>query len=268
MFDDISFLVQETFREVEKNNKAKNLFQGFWNQKQNLPDEVTGVLFHIQKNAATFVVRVHVSENLKLDYLSVMKHPDLFPALRFEEDDNLQEKLMFFECDDLKVAKAIKEKLGNKRFPIFEEQVFNISDPGDSWWLKRERNRLSIFFKLTHTNRLDNLIKLGPLGDGEKAMEIFSKLYGYFQMIFDIQDYSSAFGQFSIASSQEGDKFFEYFYELLATGDVSHEFWDKLRNLEILHSHEAYANDLKQANYFIMELSQLRRFWCEIQENL
>jgi len=268
MFDDISFLVQETLKDAERSQKGKSFFGSFFNAKEQLPAEVSGVLFHIQKNAATFVIRVHVCENLKNDYLAVLKHPDLYPTLRFEDDDNLREELLFFECDDLKIATAIKERLGNKRFPIFEEQVFNISDPGDSWWLKRDGKKLSIFFKLTHTDKMDNLIKLGPLGEGEKVMDTFSKLYGYFQMLFQIEDYSSHFGQFSISPVTANDETFEQFYELLSSGDVHYQFWEKLRDLELLHADKSFAKDLKQANYFIMELSVLRRFWCDVQENL
>jgi hypothetical protein len=270
MLDDISFLVQETLRDVEKNQKNKNFFGSFFNSKQDLPAEVSGVLFHIQKNAATFVIRIHVCENLKNDYFAALKHPDLFPTLRFESEDSLRDELLYFECDDIRIASLIKERLGNKRFPIFEEQIFNISDPGDSWWLKREGKKLSICFKLSHTDTeaKDGLIKLGPLGDGDKMMDIFAKLYGYFQMLFPVEDYSSAFGQFSLSPVTQNDESFEQFYDLLATGDVHYKFWEKLRNLELQHSDKPYASDLKQANYFIMELSELRRFWCDVQAHL
>ena len=64
------------------------------------------------------------------------------------------------------------------------------------------------------------------------------------------------------------DKTFEQFSELLATGDVHYGFWEKLRNLELQHADRPYAQDLKQANYFVMELSELRRFWCDVQSHL
>lgn len=269
MLDDISFLVQETFKEVEKNRKAGNLFGQFFQSKENLPEEDSaGVLFHIQKNSATFVVRIHASSDLRNDYLAALKHPDLYPTLRFEEEDNVKDSLCYFECDSINIAKTIKERLGNKRFPIFEEQVFNISDPGDSWWLKKDGKKLSIFFKLSHTERMANLIKLGPLGDAEKNMDIFSKLYGYFQMLFPVEDYSSAFGQFSMSPKNEDDVIFNEIVSILSHGEMSFEFLEKLRNLEVLHGHEAYAEDLKQANYFLIELAQLRRFWKEIQSLL
>lgn len=269
MFDDISFLVQETFKEVESKRKSGSLFGQFFQSNENLPEEETsGVLFHIQKNAATFVVRIHASTDLRNDYIAALKHPDLYPTLRFEDEDNVRDLLCFFECDNIEIAKTIKERLGNKRFPIFEEQVFNISDPGDSWWLKKEGKKISIFFKLSHTERMASLVKLGPLGDAEKNMDIFSKLYGYFQMLFPIEDYSSAFGQFSMSPKDPNDPIFHDVTHLLSHGEMSFEFLEKLRNLEILHKHESYADDLKQANYFLIELAQLRRFWKEIQNSL
>jgi hypothetical protein len=174
MFDDISFLVSETLKDAESKQEPKQgLFSNFFgNSKEVLPEETPGVFYHLQIKASTFVIRVYPSENLREDYTSITKHPDLYPALRLEEGEGeLVEKLQFFECDSLKIANAIKLQLGNKRFPLFEENIFNVSDPSDSWWVQADDNKLSIFFKLAQTNSLENLVKIGPLGDSTKALE-------------------------------------------------------------------------------------------------
>ncbi|MBD65010.1 MAG: hypothetical protein CME62_07370 [Halobacteriovoraceae bacterium] len=267
MFDDISFLVQETLKESQNPNRGRGFFS-FQSKNNNIPEESCGVLYRIQKNAATFVIRIHVCDDLKETYQNIIKHPDLFPSLRFEAEDILEEELKFFICDSLEFAESIKSKLANKRFPINEEDVFNISDPGDSWWLKQDNGQLNIYFKLSHTQEMQDLIKLGPLGDPEHSLEQFGKLYGYFKMLFPLQDYSSGFGQFSLTTEEKDHPLFKQFSRLLSRGDVSADFWEYLRDIEKENSDKPYIKSLRSANYFLMELASTRRFWLEVQSQL
>lgn len=268
MLDDISFLVQETFKEANNTLKNKSLFGGFKSKLNEIPEDSSGVLFRIQRNAATFVLRIHPAEDLRSEYQNILKHPSMYPSMRFEEEDIIAEELMYYVCDDVRIGQVLKDKLGNKRFSINEEQVFNISDPGDSWWLKREDNKVSIFFKLSHTQDMSDLIKLGPLGDPDSSLEAFSKLYGYFEMLFPLEDYSSGFGQFSFTVGAGRQPIFEQLFRLFAQGDVSPVFWDYLRDLEIQNQNKPYLDALRKANYFILELAETRRFWLEIQSKL
>ena len=268
MFDDISFLVQETLKESHKNPNGRNVFDSFFKKKAKIDAHVCGVLYQIQQNASTFVVRTHVCENLAQEHASVLKHPNLYPGLRFSDEDDIEEKLGFFECDDIGIAKSIKEKFGNKRFPIFEEHVFNISDPGDCWWAKLEEDTISIFFKLSHTQNMDELVKLGPLGDSVDTMEYLSKLGGYFQMLFPVSDFSSGFGQFSILTEDPRNLIYRQFKDILADGETSYNFWKFLRELEVEHQDKDYIDRLQAANHFMMELSQLRTFWISVQNDI
>ncbi len=269
MFDEISFLVQETFKDAESSQGAKGLFNNFFSKKENLPDEVPGFFYHLQKKASTFVIRIYPSENLKQDYINIVNHPDLYPTLRLQEDEGtLEEKLKFFECDRIEIAKNIKQHLGNKRFPIFEERVFNVSDPGDSWWLSQDGNTVNIHFKLSRTQSVANLVKLGPLGESKRYLETFGKLGGYFNMIFPIADYSSAHGQLSITCSENENYYFDLFKQLLEFGETSHDFWEYLRKLEVDSQHREYLDSLQKANYFLMELGFIRHFWKKIEEEL
>ena len=267
MFDDIGFLVQETFKEVE-NPETKGFFNNFFN-KEELPEEVPGFLYHLQKKASTFVIRIHPSENLKDDYKNIIKHPNLHPGLRLEEDSlPVKEKLKYFECDRVEIARNIKQHLGNKRFPMFEERIFNVSDPGDSWWLSLEENKIKILFKLSHTEDLGRLIKLGPLGEMQKNIDIFGQLFGYFNMIFPVEDYSSAHGQLTISCKESEHLYFNLFKKLITTGETSHEFWDYLRRLEVEAEGKPFLASLQQANYFLMELGFIRSFWKSIEQDL
>jgi hypothetical protein len=233
------------------------------------PDQVPGVFYHLEKKASTFVIRILESRDLSIDYPKILNNPENYPILRLCGDHEiaLEDQLQFFECDLFELAKGIKTELANKRFPIFEERVFNVSDPGDSWWVKADSDEVKIFFKLSRTESMDSLIKLGPLGDTKRATEMFNQLYGYFKMIFPIEDYSSAHGQFSL-KSERNHPMFEAFCRILTEGDSGFEFWDYLRNLEMNSADKPYLESLKEANLFLMELANLRRFWMNIQSQV
>ena len=236
---------------------------------KDLPEQVPGVFYHLEKKTSTFVIRIFESYDLSLDYPKILKNPENYPTLRLVSDEisDISEKLKFFECDLFELAVEIKSELANKRFPIFEERVFNVSDPGDSWWVKADAGEIKIFFKLSRTEAMDSLIKLGPLGDTKRATELFNQLYGYFKMIFPVNDYSSAHGQFSIKSEAD-NPMFKAFCRILTDGDSGFEFWEYLRNLEMNSIDKPYLESLKQANLFLMELANLRRFWMNIQKQL
>ena len=270
MFDEISFLVQETLKGAENATQVKDdSFLREATTHQQMPDEVPGFLYHLQKKASTFVIRILPCENLKQDFLSVLKYPDLYPSLRLSEAQEAPERaLSFYECDRFEVAQSIKSILGNKRFPMFEEHIFNVSDPGDSWWLKTEQDRLTVLFKLSHTEDMEKLTKLGPLGDPTKTMQILENLYGYFKMIFPVGDYVCAHGQWSVSTDNFDDKNFQYLKQLLKNGETSHDFWEYLRKLEFEAVEKNYLSSLQKANYFLMELSCMRNFWKIVETKL
>ncbi len=266
-FDDIDALVKETFSNSTGLNK--NPFMDFSDQMDAFAPEATpGVFYHLEKKSSTFVIRVFESKDLSADYSKILNAPEDYPSLRLLGDDlPVKEKLQYFECDLFELALQIKSELANKRFPVFEEHVFNVSDPGDSWWVKKEGCELKIFFKLSRTETMDSLIKLGPLGDTKEAIEKFNKLYGYFKLLFPIHDYSSAHGQFTI-KSDETNQIFNSFVKILTDGDSGFEFWEYLRHLEMNSQDAPYIDSLKQANLFMMELANLRSFWVQIQSQL
>jgi hypothetical protein len=270
MFDDISFLVQETLNDAEKQSpSSKGFLSNFFSREVETPDEVPGFFYHLQKKSSTFVIRIHPSANLKTDFKNINKHPDLYPTLRLQEGEGeLSEKLSYFECDRFEVATNIKSHLGNKRFPMFEERIFNVSDPGDSWWLKCDENKMTLLFKLSHTEDIGSLIKLGPLGDAKKSLEIFKQLFGYFKMIFPVEDYSSGYGQVCMTCAEDQHLHFENLKLLFQTGETSHEFWEYLRQLEMNSQDKPVLESLQKANYFLMELGFTRSFWKTIEEQL
>lgn len=275
--DDIEQLVAMTFQEAELYSKSKEIFgfEGYDTESDdsNLkkPDEGPGVLYYLQKNVSTFVVRILVCENLKTSFKEVLENPEEYPSLRLlnsEDERELIDKLDFFECDNLQVARTIKDQLANKRFPLYEERVLNVSDPGDNWWIKRDGSDLSVFFKLCRTESMDSLVKAGPLGDCEGALKFFNQLFGYFSLLFPVKDYSSAHGQLHITCEEQNNPIFEEVVSIFTEGEMGNRLWEKLREIESHINDERILSNLRRANYFLMEVASLRNFWIEIQQKL
>ena len=109
--DDISFLVEETFKDLQRANQVNqttNIDDIIFAHTPKLddhqsnfiaPEEVPGVLYYVQKNASTFVVRVLPSDNLALDYKKIVDSPEDYPSLRLllDESEDIESKLQFFE---------------------------------------------------------------------------------------------------------------------------------------------------------------------------
>lgn len=273
--DDIEFLVSQTFKEAEERS-LRGAFV-FEEEEQpsspspKLPDEAPGVLYYLQKNASTFVLRMLAAPNLREEWRKVINSPEDYPSLRLlssEDERSVEEKLSFFECDNLQLAKALKDQLANKRFPLHEERIINVSDPGDNWWVKRENSGLSVYFKLCRTESMDSLVKVGPLGDCEGALSFFNKLYGYFSLLFPVKDFSSAHGQFFVSCEEKHHPLFDELGKVFTEGEIGNALWEKLRELESNAKEANVLASIRRANYFLMEISTARSFWIEIQERL
>lgn len=274
MFEsDIDALVKETFN-ISLNEKGLSPFDDFvfGSAEANITqlNQVPGILYHLEKKTSTFVLRIFATENIAEDYKKITNNPDLYPQLRLEnqEDNSIENCLCFFECDSLHLARKIKKELANKRFPIFEEHILNVSDPSDSWWIKIDKSELKIFFKLSRTESMDQLIKIGPIADTQSSVDIFSKLYGYFQMLFPVADYAIDHGQLAIKCQRDHDQIFKALKEIFLTGEADHDFWEYLRQLELKSAQKPYLDSLQKANLFLMELSTKRKFWKQIQQKL
>lgn len=269
-FDDISFLVSETLGHAENGEFSRD--KSFYSAQKLSPPSAPGIFYHLQQTGAIFVIRMFVSSDLKEDYNQIVNAPDDYPSLRLvgEDGDVNWDGLKFFECDRSNFARTLKMQLSNKRFPLHEENVINISDPSYSWWVQDSGDDFKIFFKLSHTEKMRSLKKIGPLYDSQVATERFSKLYGYLSMLFPIDDFSSGHGELAISCQNFSHPHYQSFKELFISGEPEHDFWEHLRHLEYEASVNGapYLKALQEANYFIMELSTVRKFWNTIQSEL
>lgn len=258
--DEISKLVSETFAMTSNPSLMK---ENFYSDIE----EVPGVIYNLQHKGSTFVLRMIASENLAEDYPKIAQDPKSYKELRISSNED-EFKLGHFECDSISIAKALIKQMAKKRFPLFEEHMLNISDPGDSWWACKDAGKLTVYFKLSKTENLENMIKIGPLGDGEQILERFKSLREVFGLLFPISEFYSAHGSLSVECTNSENKFFVDLMSLFFSGDVGHDFWIYLGQLEAHAQSEKLRTQVREATYLLMELSVLRRFWIRIEEEL
>lgn len=270
MLNDISFLVSQTFEQVEK-----GIYSGKYLEEEarlEQPDELAGVIFHLERKVSTFVIRVEATDNLRETYHQIIKNPSEFSKLRLDTgpDTPIKNQIEYFVCDSVMHAELIKYQLANKRFPLFEESMMNISDPGDSWWFRDQGDKFTIHFQFSHMQNDGSLLKLGPLGDSDQVMANFQKLRGYFSILFPVSTYASGHGQMVMGTSKADDQVFKGIKDLFMTGETGHFFWDYLRKLEedAREKDPKFLKSLLKANFFLMELATIRRFWMAIEKKL
>lgn len=273
--DEIEKLVAETFSNLQNFSSAatSNFDFDFSDEGDEfeLPQEVPGFFYHLQIQNSTFVVRILESDNLLRDYHQILQYPEDYPSLRLldEEDGKaIVQKLKYFECDCLEIALAVKSHLSNRRYPKFEEHIYNVSDPIDSWWIKEAKNKITVYFKLSRTEQIEKLQKVGPLGDKELAVARLGQFYGYFNLLFPVEDFSCNPSSFSISTYDPENQNFKDLINIFTMGEVHHDFWLLLGNLELNAKREQVRQSIRIANYYMMELSVIRKFWREIQAQL
>lgn len=256
--DDISELVKETFESVYGKEELAT---------EHYP-ESAGVVYHVELKGSIFVIRALESRDLSQDIPKFLSSQEILKKLRLSDSTNPALEIQYFECDDIFMAKTIVSNLSNKRFPLYEEHVMNISDPGDSWWLKVDEDKISLYFKLCRTEVLENMVKLGPIGDNELTHDVFNKLYGYFNLIFEIQDFSCQKGSLHIKPVDMQDGLFQEFINVFKSGEVGIKLMNHLRELENKSDRESFKSSVRRANYFLLEIAHMRGFWMEVQRKL
>lgn len=267
--DEISRLVAETYRHFNQNfqdnvaveeipaavadEPASPFFQ--------LPSE-PGILYHIQRTSSVFVIRTLVTHNIQEDYAKILENPENYPSLRLIEEENIaKEKLRFFVVDNHYQAEIIHDQLNNRRFPIHEEHMCNLSDPGFSWWLTKKENSFQISFNLSSTG--DDIVKLGPLGDHQLASQTFfqlGQLLSRTGLSFDIQN------EINRIQFAEGEPvLMEEFQDLFEFGVIGQGLTDLFK---LLSRREQKSSVLESTWFYLQELASIRRFWIQIQFDL
>lgn len=264
--DEIDFLVSETFKHFHENyQKAEDVIATpeVAKFRPGLPTD-PGILYHIQKSPSVFVIRTLVSQNIREDYLRIMESPEDYPSLRLTPGDSheLESRLRFFIVDNQYQAEVIHDQLNNRRFPVDEEMMCNLSDPGFSWWMTMKEGTLQVAFNLS-SSLDDCAYKLGPLGDRELAVKNFlqfGELLSRSGLLLSVQNEPNR------VVFEEGEKLLlEDLQDLFEMGVIGDGISDLFR---LLAKKSNPKGELESTWYYFQELASIRRFWIQVQYDL
>jgi hypothetical protein len=266
--DEIELLVEETYRHFHHNfNEDSDMwvpaFRGVIEDRSAFP-ELPGIIYHVQKSTSIFVVRTLVSRNLREDFKKILERPEDYPSLRILESNgkNSQRYLKFFIVKNPSEAEIIHDQLHNRRFPIDEEMVCNISDPGFSWWLTKKDQGFQISFTMSVASD-EKTIKLGPLGDRELAIKKFKELEELITSSGINVNIQNEVNRVQFNGSE--DFLIEELKDLFEFGVIT----ETLKSLFKILLNKVSNHSLIEDNwYYLHELASIRRFWIQIQYDL
>lgn len=268
--DDIELMVAETFKHFQENFSRIESGPAPFVYSNDDHDEVSeipgepGLLYHLQKSSSLFVIRTFVSQNIREDYEKIMANPEDYPSLRLLEGgaEDISKKLRFFILDNHLQAEIIHDQIANRRFPVDEEMMCNLSDPGFSWWLTKKENGFQVSFTLSVGSE-DQTVKLGPIGDQQLALKSFQQMENLMQeagLVLNIQNESNRV-QFN-----EGEEILlEELKDLFEFGVVGEGMTDLFK---LLARRIADMSQLETLWLYLQEIAAMRRFWIQIQYDL
>src|SRR5690606_32746346 len=181
-----------------------------------------GLIYRVVMGGSTFSLRGIACDNIKEVADEIMEGDrELQKALKIEDEDY---ELHHFRCDFVEQGEIIMDQLFNRRFPLYEDMLCNLSDPGYSWWMEPTTDSLVIHFKSHSIEREKNLIKLGPIGDYALAHRRFSELGKVLRKLFPVREFNCDERRLIIKPVEASDKNFKALYELFSRGAAPTSF--------------------------------------------
>lgn len=266
--DEIELMVAETFKHLQHHftDSCDSEIVGMREEIEEVnefPAE-PGLLYHLQKTTSLFVVRTLVSKNIRDDYNKILANPENYPSLRLLEGgaDDVAKKLRFFILESHLQAEIIHDQIGNRRFPVNEEIMCNLSDPGFSWWLTKKANGFQISFNLS-VNDVEETVKLGPVGDQQLALRSFQQMESLMQeagLVLNIQN------EVNRVQFNDGEEFLlEELKDLFEFGVISEEM---INLFKLLARRTSDHSQLETLWLYFQEIAAMRRFWIQVQYDL
>ncbi|MBF0297963.1 MAG: hypothetical protein HQK51_04545 [Oligoflexia bacterium] len=215
----------------------------------------SGIIYFINQNVSTFAIKALPVKNICKFMTSNISN---------SEFSNNLDSLNFFPTEYFELAEVITDQIKNRRFPIYEEDVCNLSDPGFSWWMKETDYSFKVFFRSHGTNATQQLSKLGPIGDSSLALKRLKNLLTYAITLFPIKQSIVDDRQMSIVVDENSHNFDEN----------AKKHFNDIKKLFLL-GQEPPAIDIifkqelsKTLYYYLKELAGTRKFWIEIESKL
>ena len=213
----------------------------------------SGIIFVIANSGSSFSIRGEVVESIA----------EAFEFLR-SGDRELVEKLCldaknldlstveYFATKNLEQAEVIVDGLFNRRFPVDEDILCNLSDPGFSWWLDDKSEGLSIYFKSQGLDRSQNYVRLGPVGDSAIATIYFEELGRKLKGLIPFREFYCSEKEFLLSPVDVNNKNYQALKEVFLRGTPPCQL-------------EMSQRILGKTLYFYLDgIAALRRFWLHI----
>lgn len=216
-----------------------------------------GLLYRLEKGISTFCVRGYASDNLSEDLESVFDgDTPLIEALKVSDRSEMEE-VRFFPTESRELAETICDEHINRRFPIEEDVLCNISDPGFSWWMDEGPDHFQIFYKSHGIHRAENYVRLGPLGDSAISSARLLKAESIFRNAFPIGEFVSSDKGFAISTTDGSNPHFITLKNFFLSGDNS-------------TSPATFPPTIegKTLYYYFKELAALRSFWLRLEKDM
>jgi len=212
-----------------------------------------GIIFNLEIGKSTFCIRGFASQNLAQDYDDlILQNRGLRSLIRLSDEASKKEILdsvFYFETSCVETAEVLVDQIMNRRFPLQDELLFNISDPGFYWWLQENENEFKISFRTPVIERDKNFECLGPLGDNKISIARFFDLFSLFKKEFGILNLKSDEKTLVFLKSPSDSTKHKNFRKFLSEGENFFSLNEELSPTLF---------------FFIEELTSTRRFWLLI----
>ncbi len=260
--DDLSFLVNQTLKGqscdwIEADDEG-------WEPEVEVPlaPAKPGLFFHVDYHGGTFVIRSLLSDDLSIDLSKIKASPEDYPTLRLLSEGRVKwHKLNYFPCEFREEAEMLHQRLGMRRFPVKEENVCNISDPGFSFWLEKSTQGFTLHPKIK--NLATNTQRIGPVLDFKIAQRRWSELAQVFSELPVVIEFRQESG--SLCFYTEESWLNEAFESIFRNGEFTQELSDVFK---LLAKRSKELPLLETAWYFLQEAALARRFWIKVESEL
>lgn len=263
----LEFLIQETFqlsREFQQGS-FEDLISLEEEEKEEIEIEVEeekfpetkGIIYKIDRSIGTFCIRGFLATNIRESFCKLQDNDEVTrKVLRLCPNEEIL-SVHYFEIPTMELGQIIQEQVLNRRFPLDEDSVCNISDPGFSWWMDLSENRFEIFFRSHGLNRAEKFIQLGPIGDGQTAHVRLNQASRLIRSSFPISEFYCDDRSFAVATQRPEHPGFVAFKKIFLEGINQ----TTLENFpENHHGRTLY--------YYFHELAFVRKFWIEVKSKL
>ena len=244
-------LTNETFAFSEKLGKGKEVNL----QREELQDD-PGIVFYLEMGANTFCLRAIATDNRRETLHQIkQRNSDVLRVLKL---DSHKEDFSFetFPTPSKAAAEILVDHIADRRYPLREELLCNLSDPGFNWWMSTQLNSFHIFFHSYGVDKTKNLICLGPMDDPVIACLRLAQAQPFLKKYFDIEDFSLKDNSFSARALFSHSSRFDCFKNLFLTGEteLERDFFG------------AKGTQAKTLSLYFQELTLKRRFWRQLTE--